>query len=485
MAQATGWNFRNSYTTLPEVLFTPTVPTPVSKPTLLLFNHPLAASLGLDTDAGLTDIYTRHLSGNEVPEHTTPVAQAYMGHQFGYLNMLGDGRAILLGEHSDPAGNLFDIQLKGSGPTHYSRRGDGRATLSACLREYIMSEAMFGLGIATSRSLAVVASGEPVFREQAHDGGILTRVMSSHIRVGTFEFATRHLSVQDMARFLDYVIHRHYPHLSESNNKALDFLKAVMQKQAALICEWLRVGFIHGVMNTDNMSIPGETFDYGPCAFMNAYDPATVFSSIDTGGRYAYGNQPVIAQWNLSVLAGTLIPLIHDDQKQAIALAKEEIHRFPALFEEMWLDMMCKKVGIFTSNKEDKELINKILHWMKDSGSDYTNTFKLLEFATPGSLPEEDAVFREWYALLQQRYAGEGKEEADRKKLMAAYNPVYIPRNHLVEEALEAATLGKDFQPLYRLLDVLSMPYKVQPGMEKYRQPPAGGDGFYKTFCNT
>jgi len=310
---AIGWQFNHSYTQLSPVLFSRTAPTPVALPRTVLLNMLLANELGLQVGKENRDAITQMLSGNELPFGADPIAQAYMGHQFGYPNMLGDGRAILLGEHITPAGERMDIQLKGPGITHYSRSGDGRATLYSMLREYIISEAMHHLGISTTRSLAVVATGQPVYREQINEGAVLTRIAASHIRVGTFEFATRHLPKEEFRTFLDYVINRHYPELKESDNPALDLLYAVMQQQADLITQWMRVGFIHGVMNTDNMSIAGETIDYGPCAFMNRYDPATVFSSIDTKGRYAFGNQPFIAQWNLGVFASSLLPLIDDN----------------------------------------------------------------------------------------------------------------------------------------------------------------------------
>lgn len=480
-----GWHFDNSYTLLPPKLFSIAEPTLAEAPQLLLLNQPLAAQLGLHiTEANAAQL-TAELVGNALPEGSTPIAQAYMGHQFGYLNMLGDGRALLLGEHLTPAGERYDIQLKGGGPTPYSRRGDGRATLSAMLREYIISEAMHHLGIPSSRSLAVVATGMPVYREQVHMGAVLTRVMRSHLRVGTFEYATRHLSPEEYKQFLTYVLLRHYPALHQADNPALALLQAVMEAQASLITEWMRVGFIHGVMNTDNMSIGGETFDYGPCAFMNSYSPSAVYSSIDTQGRYAYGNQPAIAQWNLAVLAGTLVPLLHSDEKEAVALAKEAIQRFPAMYEAGWLAMMQRKLGYTQALPTDKEEVGALLTLMEQHAVDYTNFFtdlrlEHLEKGTSG-LP---TALADWVAAWQQRIQEQPGGAEAAKALMAAANPVYIPRNHRVEEALEMATLGRDMQAVYKLLDVLAKPYEVQPGNDAYREPPATETG-YKTFCNT
>ncbi len=481
-----GWKFSNSYTGLPEVLFSRNLPTPVSGSGALLINYPLAKELGIDIHAGNIAAITEQLAGNALPEGSRPIAQAYMGHQFGYLNMLGDGRAILLGEHLSPSGQRFDIQLKGSGPTQYSRRGDGRATLSACLREYIISEAMHHLQIPTSRSLAVVSTGEQVYREQPQEGGVLTRIMPSHIRVGTFEFASRHLDKPDFLKFLQYVIERHYPHLSNDENPALALLKAVLEKQAGLVVDWMRVGFIHGVMNTDNMSIAGETFDYGPCAFMNRYDPATVFSSIDTGGRYAFGNQPSIAQWNLAVFASSLIPLIDEIAEKAVEKAKAVIHTFPELYAGKFGEMMQKKLGLLNEQPGDIPLINDLLQWMQMTGADYTNTFRHLSW---GTVPNDELygqdAFTLWHERWKERFALNGEPEIAALELMRQANPAFIPRNHLVEEALEAATIGNDLSFLHKLLNVLSDPYIHKEGFEYYQQPPAGGDGFYRTFCNT
>ncbi len=482
---AIGWHFDNSYTHLSPVLFSRIAPTPVVQPRTVLLNMPLAKELGLHVDKEDRDALTQILSGNEIPMGADPIAQAYMGHQFGYPNMLGDGRAILLGEHITPAGARMDIQLKGPGITHYSRSGDGRATLYSMLREYIISEAMHHLGIATTRSLAVVATGQPVYREQINEGAVLTRVAASHIRVGTFEFATRHLPKEEFRNFLDYVINRHYPELKESDNPALDLLYAVMQQQADLITQWMRVGFIHGVMNTDNMSIAGETIDYGPCAFMNSYDPATVFSSIDTKGRYAFGNQPFIAQWNLGVFASCLLPLMDDDIDKAIEKAKAAIQTFGNLFANKWLAMMRKKLGLTNELADDKKLADDLLIWMQTNKADYTNTFYHLSQDT---LPEielyHDGAFKLWHERWKQRQLANEQPESEAISLMRANNPVFIPRNHMVEEALQAATVGQDMSLVYQLLEVVSEPYTYREAFADYQEPPET-DGGYKTFCGT
>jgi uncharacterized protein YdiU (UPF0061 family) len=480
-----GWNFDNSYTLLSPQLYAVVEPSPATAPRLMLLNPSLAEALGLDITAQNTNLLTQQLAGNSLPQGSMPIAQAYMGHQFGYLNMLGDGRALLLGEHLAPNGQRYDVQLKGSGATPYSRRGDGRATLSAMLREYVISEAMHHLGIPTSRSLAVVATGMPVYREQLHQGAVLTRIMQSHIRVGTFEYATRHLTPEAFKHFVTYVLQRHYPTRAAAANPALALLEEVIEAQAKLITEWMRVGFIHGVMNTDNMSIGGETFDYGPCAFMNAYSPATVYSSIDTQGRYAFGNQPAIAQWNLAVLAGTLVPLLHTDEKEAVALAKAAIQHFPDLYESLWLRMMQRKLGYTEAQPNDKAEIEQLLALMEQNGVDYTNFFTQLRLQ-PGAVQGlyEDQALADWIGRRQLRIQAQPGGTTAADQLMQAANPVYIARNHRVEEALEMATMAQDMQPLHKLLEVLAQPYATQPGYEAYMEPPAAETG-YKTFCNT
>ncbi len=479
------WQFDHSYTQLSPVLFSRIAPTPVALPRTVLLNMPLAKELGLHVGNENRDAITQMLSGNELPFGADPIAQAYMGHQFGYPNMLGDGRAILLGEHITPAGERMDIQLKGPGITQYSRSGDGRATLYSMLREYIISEAMHHLGISTTRSLAVVATGQPVYREQINEGAVLTRIAASHIRVGTFEFATRHLPKEEFRPFLDYVINRHYPELKESDNPALDLLYAVMQKQADLITQWMRVGFIHGVMNTDNMSIAGETIDYGPCAFLNSHDPATVFSSIDTKGRYAFGNQPFIAHWNIGVFASSLLPLMDDNIDKAIEKAKAAIQSFGNLFANKWLAMMRKKLGLTNELADDKKLADDLLIWMQTNKADYTNTFYHL---SSDKLPDlalyQDEAFRLWHERWKQRQLENDLPLTEALSLMRGNNPVYIPRNHRVEASLQAATLGQDMSLVFELLDVVSEPYSYREELADYQEPPET-EGGYKTFCGT
>ena len=479
-----GWNFQHTYKTLPENLYSVQAPTPVKHPQLVRFNEPLATQLGLGfLDA--TDEQTAHLfSGNTLPEGAEPIAQAYAGHQFGYFTMLGDGRAVLLGEQITPVGERFDIQLKGAGQTPYSRRGDGRATLSSVLREYLMSEAMHHLGIPTSRSLAVVKTGEQVYREPIQEGGILTRVASSHIRVGTFEYVRQWGNPDRLQKLTQYVINRHYPELSDKPNPALELLKAVIQKQVDLVVQWVSVGFIHGVMNTDNMSIAGETIDYGPCAFMNAYDPHTVFSSIDSNGRYAFGNQPRIAHWNLGVLAGALLPLIDEEEEKALELAKKELDQFPALFARKWYRSMGRKLGIQRLKEEDRSLVDDLLGLMRQHKADYTNLFLALTYRQPN----EEAIFqaddfKKWQQRWEQRIAEEG-EWQQVQELMKSQNPAFIARNHLVEEALEAATMG-NMKPFEELLDKLAKPYEVQADSLSFQGVPAGFDQQYQTFCGT
>lgn len=481
-----GWRFDNSYARLPGYFYTRLQPVPVRSPHAVILNHALAESLGLDIGALSAAEAAALFSGNVLPDGAQPIAQAYAGHQFGHFTMLGDGRAILLGEHLTPAGERFDIQLKGSGQTPFSRRGDGRAALAPMLREYIISEAMHALGIATTRSLAVVTTGEQVMRETPLPGAILTRVARSHIRVGTFEYAAGQGGADAIKILADYAIQRHYRDLADAANPYLALLNRVIERQAALVAKWLLAGFIHGVMNTDNMSISGETIDYGPCAFMDAYDPDTVFSSIDQNGRYRYGNQPSMAQWNLARLAETLLPLIDPAQEKAVALAEEAIHAFPAIYRTQWMTGMRRKLGLFTAEAEDSELITALLAWMHRQQADYTNTFRAL---TEPALPQ-DAMFRddgfvEWHTRWQQRLARQPQPVSESLQLMQANNPVIIPRNHRVEEALSAATGQGDYTPLQNLLAALAQPYEDIPEYFDYRTPPAPSERVYQTFCGT
>lgn len=481
-----GWRFDNSYARLPDYFYAPVHPMPVRAPRTILLNHALAGSLGLNLRALTADQAALLFAGNALPDTAQPVAQAYAGHQFGHFTMLGDGRAILLGEHLTPAGERFDIQLKGSGQTPFSRRGDGRAALAPMLREYIISEAMHALNIPTTRSLAVVTTGEPVIRETVLPGAILTRVAASHIRVGTFEYAAGQGDVKAIKTLADYVIQRHYRVLADAGNPYLALLHEIIERQAALVAKWLLVGFIHGVMNTDNMSISGETIDYGPCAFMDAYDPHTVFSSIDRSGRYRYSNQPVMAQWNLARLAETLLPLIDPVQEKAVALAEDAIHAFPRIYQAQWLNGMRKKLGLFTEETEDAELIAALLAWMHEHQTDYTNTFRAL---AAESLPEDavfhDAGFIAWHTLWQARLARQPDSREMSLRLMRAHNPAVIPRNHRVEEALSAASEHGDYTMLQQLLAALADPFADLPEYDHYRTPPAPSERVYQTFCGT
>jgi uncharacterized protein YdiU (UPF0061 family) len=478
------WRLDHSYTSLPPDFFSAVAPTPVAQPRMLTFNSALAETLGIGTPAALDELSTQ-LSGNALPEGAYPLAQAYAGHQFGHFTMLGDGRAILLGEQTSPDGQRWDIQLKGAGPTPYSRRGDGRATMSAMLREYLMSEAMFYLGVPTTRSLAVVGTGQAVYREQVQPGAVLTRVAASHIRVGTFEFAREFLPESDLKALLQYTIQRHYPELEKSEHPAADFLQQVLFRQVDLLVHWMRIGFIHGVMNTDNMSIAGETIDYGPCAFMNAYHPHTVFSSIDAQGRYAFARQPALAQWNLAVLAGALMPLLAPEEEKAVEIARNIIEGFNDLYARQWQRMMCGKLGIITPAEGDAALIQEFLQWMAQQSADYTNTFLMLSAVLPLSPEyEADAAFQNWRAKWEQRIESQvgGREAAIHR--MRQHNPVFIARNHQVEAALKAATQG-DFTLFDTLLQVLRRPYEVQNEYAYLMEAPLGGDVGYKTFCGT
>ena len=480
-----GFNFDNTYIHLPKAFYTELSPVPVRKPEVVIFNAPLATDMGLDFSGISTDIKAALFSGNIMPEGSEPLAQAYAGHQFGHFTMLGDGRAIVWGEHITPSGQRLDIQFKGSGPTPYSRGADGRAVLGPMLREYIISEAMHALNIPTTRSLAVVTNGEKVYRETGLPGAILTRIASSHIRVGTFEYAALQQDKGIIQTLVDYTIDRHYPWIKEEHNKTLSLLKAVIEKQADLITHWMRVGFIHGVMNTDNMTLSGETIDYGPCAFMDAYDPRTVFSSIDHMGRYAYANQPDIAQWNLARLAETMLPLLDDEIEKAADTTEEAVNGFGALYKDKWLSMMRAKLGLFGARAEDESLITDLLDWMQRAGADYTNTFRhLTEEKPPQGKPYNDKTFKEWYTRWQAQLAKNTKPLKSSLSLMRANNPAVIPRNQKVEQVLGAATNG-DLKPLKDLLTALQEPYKNRSDLKPYQSPPKQDERVYQTFCGT
>lgn len=482
-----GWNFDNSYARLPKTLFTIQNPTPVRSPNLVKFNDSLATSLGLNVEALKSEEGVAVLAGNRIPEGASPLAQAYAGHQFGHFNMLGDGRAILLGEQITPLGERFDIQLKGPGRTPYSRGGDGRAALGPMLREYIISEAMHALGIPTTRSLAVVTTGEPVYREKVLPGAILSRVAASHLRVGTFQYVAQWGTIEELQILADYTIKRHYPNVEADENRYLSVLQEVIKRQASLIAKWQLVGFIHGVMNTDNMTISGETIDYGPCAFMDTYDPVTVFSSIDIQGRYAYGNQPSIAVWNLARFAEALLPLLHEDQDQAVKLAEDALLDFTKLYKSNWLEGMRAKLGIFNEEMQDESLIEDLLNMMQKYRADYTNTFRALTYEKL----EEDTIlfgtteFTQWHEQWQARLGRQKESKASSSQLMRNSNPSVIPRNHRVEEALEAAVEKGDYSVMEKLLDVLSKPYAHTPEQAEYCTLPPPSDRPYRTFCGT
>jgi len=480
-----GWSLENSYGRLPDVFFTRQDPTPVRAPRLVILQHSLATSLGLNPAYLKSEEGIAVLAGNRIPEGSAPLAQAYAGHQFGHFTMLGDGRALLLGEQITQAGKRVDIQLKGSGRTPYSRGGDGRAAIGPMLREYVISEAMYAFGIPTTRSLAVVATGEPVYRETVQPGAVLTRVADSHIRVGTFQYIARWGTVEELRALADYTIERHFPEIREDENPYRSFLKEVIKRQAVLIAKWQLVGFIHGVMNTDNMALSGESIDYGPCAFMDTYDPATVFSSIDVRGRYAYGNQPNIAQWNLKKFAETLLPLISEDKDQSVLQAQEALTSFCELYSSSWLAGMRAKLGIVREETQDEGFVNELLEMMKKYGADYTNTFRAFAMDQP-----EDTVlygteeFQQWQKKWLERLGREGESKANTLQLMKENNPTIIPRNHRVEEALEAA-VNEDYSVMERLLGALSNPFAYSPEQEEYAALPDSSSCPYRTFCGT
>ena len=482
---AAGWRFEDTYARLPAAFHAAAAPARVREPRVAILNHRLADELGLDLRSLPPEAAAALFAGLESPAGSRPIAQAYAGHQFGHFTMLGDGRAILFGEHRAPDGRLVDVQFKGSGRTRFSRGGDGLAALGPMLREYVISEAMAALGIPTTRSLAVVTTGEPVDRDGAKRGAILTRVAASHIRVGTFEYAAALQDEAALRALADYAIGRHDPGLSAVPDRYLSFFRAVVDRQAALVARWQSAGFIHGVMNTDNMAISGETIDYGPCAFMNAYDPGTVFSSIDRGGRYAYGNQPAIAQWNLARLAEALLPLLDPGQEKAVAVATGVLDEFSAMFDGYWLTGMRTKLGLRTEETGDRDLVQALLDWMRKSRADFTNTFRDLSAEDPSAGDRyQDPDFQAWYARWQDRLGREATPKAAAAARMRDANPAVIPRNHRVEEALAAAEERDDLTPLHELLAVLASPYGPAGDWAKYRDPPADESG-YRTFCGT
>ncbi len=482
----TGWNFDNSYSRLPQSFFTNLNPSPVQSPKLIIFNDSLATSLGLDVQALKSEEGVAVLAGNRIPEGALPLAQAYAGHQFGHFAMLGDGRATLIGEQITPLGERFDIQLKGSGRTPYSRGGDGRATLGPMLREFIISEAMHALGIPTTRSLAVVTTGESIIRETELPGAVLTRVAASHLRFGTFQYVAKWGTDEELRVLADYALQRHFPEIELVGNRYLALLQQVIKRQAALIAKWQLVGFVHGVMNTDNMTISGETIDYGPCAFIDTYDPTTVFSSIDVQGRYAYGNQPNIVGWNLARFAESLIPLLHDDYTEGAKLAQDAISEFPEQYHSNWLAGMRTKLGIVNEEKQDEFLIEDLLRMMETYRADYTNTFRALTF---DKLEDEvlfgTPEFAQWHERWQARLGRQQESKANSHQLMRDSNPAIIPRNHRIESALEAAVKQGDYGVMERLLEVLSSPYAHSSEQVDYSTVPVQSTSPYRTFCGT
>jgi uncharacterized protein YdiU (UPF0061 family) len=486
--------FQNTYAALPDDFFARVAPTPVAAPRLIKLNRPLAVHLGLDPDRLASSEGVEILAGKRVPDGADPIAMAYAGHQFGhFVPQLGDGRAILLGEVIDADGIRRDIQLKGSGPTPFSRRGDGRAALGPVLREYIVSEAMAALGIPTTRSLAAVITGESVRRETLLPGAVLTRIAASHIRVGTFQYFAARSDTEGVRRLADHVIARHYPEAAKTPRPYHALLEGVIARQAELVARWLLIGFIHGVMNTDNSSISGETIDYGPCAFMDGYDPATVFSSIDEQGRYAYANQPRIALWNLTRLAECLLPLLSEDQDEAIAEAQAVLGGFAEVFDAAYQAGLRRKLGLFTARDDDRALAQDLLDAMAKNQADFTLTFRRLSDAAldPAQDDEvrqlfaEPAIYDEWAVRWRQRIGGEEFTPAARQAAMRAVNPVFIPRNHRVEAVIEAAVNRDDYAPFEELLAVLSKPYQDQPALAAYAEPPEPHQRVLQTFCGT
>jgi serine/tyrosine/threonine adenylyltransferase len=486
--------FDNSYARLPDRFFARLLPTPVAEPRLVRLNKELAWQLELDPEKLSAPDSLMFLAGNRVPENGEPIAMAYAGHQFGtFVPQLGDGRAILLGEVIDRDGVRHDVQLKGAGLTPFSRRGDGRAALGPVLREYIVSEAMAALGIPTTRALAAVTTGERVWRETSLPGAVLTRVASSHIRVGTFQFFAARGDLDAVRLLADHVIARHYPGALDAANHYRALLDLVISRQAALIAKWQLIGFIHGVMNTDNMSIAGETIDYGPCAFMDVYHPETVYSSIDKMGRYAYGNQPRVAQWNLARLAETLLPLLAEDKDVAVKEAQEAIDAFATSFEILYAAGLSRKLGLFQPRSDDFRLAQDLLERMARNGADFTLTFRRLcdlaasPTADSGvhSLFADPTSFDDWAMKWQNRLAQDSGDANERSAAMRAANPAFIPRNHLVEQAISAAEKDGNFAPFENLLTVLSKPYEDQPPFARYVDPPRPDQVVHRTFCGT
>ena len=484
MKNIMNWNFDNSYSRLSNAFKEHIEPIAVKNPELVLINEDLAKELDLDFSKIDKKELAALFTGNILPKGSNAIAQAYAGHQFGHFTMLGDGRAVLIGEHLTRNNKRYDIQFKGSGKTAFSRNGDGRAALGPMLREYLISEAMHKLGIPSTRSLAVAKTGEKVIRDTSLQGAVLTRIALSHIRVGTFQYIAAREKKDELETLFNYVIQRHYPELENSKNKALDLLTVLIDKQIDLVINWMRVGFIHGVMNTDNMTVSGETIDYGPCAFMDTYDPKTVFSSIDRFGRYAYCNQPNITKWNLARFAECLIPLIDKDESKAIKIATETINSFGKKYENKWLDMMRNKLGLLGKEEKDKSLILDLLTWMHEKKADYTNTFcHLMDLEPEKNRIYEDMEFLNWKLRWKERLKTFNNSPKKYEKLMSSFNPLVIPRNHKVEEVLNEA--DKDnLEPLNSFLEVLCDPYNITKNISKYQIVTSVNKG-YQTFCGT
>ena len=486
MAATNIFNFKNTYCYLPNTLFKHTLPAICANPNTIIFNSALANQLGINTIKCDALTVANIFSGSQILTNSNPIATAYAGHQFGGFNMLGDGRAILLGEHITPLNTRYDIQLKGSGRTTYSRGGDGKATLKAMLREYVMSECLHAMHIPTTRSLAVVATGENIYRDPPNNGAVLTRVAASHIRVGTFEYLRRFESLNTLTIFFNYTLYRHYPELINSDNIALDFLQAVMQKQIALVVNWMRVGFIHGVMNTDNTSICGETIDYGPCAFINSYNPNTVFSSIDTNGRYAFGNQPNIIQWNLTRLAECLLPLIDTNTEVAVQKATEVLNKFTNFYSEAFYNMMANKLGIINYTIADNKLIDVFLQGLTLHKADYTNSFLHLEGL---QVPYEKMYAADDFLMFKKTWLhriGGANNLQQALTLMRKNNAIIIPRNHIVEKALDLAAINNDLSLLNNLLTTINTTHKTTENITYFITPPtAHFEANYNTFCGT
>ena len=488
------FNFENSYSSLGDGFYSKISPTPVLSPNIIKFNYELADELGLNLSNISSEKIAKFFSGNLIAENSIPLAMVYAGHQFGhFVPQLGDGRAILLGEVIDKFNLRRDIQLKGSGITPYSRQGDGRATLGSILREYILSEAMHSLGIPTTRSLTLVTTGEPVFREKILPGAILTRVAYGHIRTGTFQFFAAKGDFKAVSKLFDYVIKRHFPKLKNIKNPYIGFLETVMDKYAELVAKWMQVGFIHGVMNTDNMAITCETIDYGPCAFMDCFDNSKVFSSIDHLGRYSYGNQPRIAQWNLARLAETLLPLIDNSTRNAVKIASKVIDSFSGRFKDYWINGMRRKIGLTNAESSDENLINSLLDLMKENKSDFTVTFRNLSNTVFNKNKERHLKklfnnsknFDDWITKWKYRINLEKKSKKQILNLMLGVNPAIIPRNHIVEKSILAAESNGNYSHFNNLVDALKNPFEEIEKNKKYQMPPNTDEEVLRTFCGT